>query len=155
MVRASGLLGNLFMGPAAGAVVEALAGATGVVVVAGAPRLARAIAERGRAVVALSDEPRSLRKHRDPGAYASSAALPFADASIGAVVGVAPGDRWSELVAEWSRVVADGGAVVMVDRAPPTEASRRALCGGLMNIEQRTAGRTVVTSGQVAKLPGD
>jgi hypothetical protein len=49
-------------------------------------------------------------------------------------------------------VVRDGGAIVLVDRGRAPEASRRALCAGLSEIEQRHAGRVVVTSGLVSHL---
>jgi len=61
---------------------------------------------------------------------------------------VAPG--WEEALRGWSRVVRDGGAIVFVDRGHAHEASRRALCGGLTEIEQRRAGRAVITSGVVS-----
>lgn len=56
------------------------------------------------------------------------------------------------MLAEWSRAVADGGLVVLVDRAPSIELSRRALCGGLAELQQRPAGRMTVTSGIVTEL---
>ena len=49
-------------------------------------------------------------------------------------------------------VVRDGGAIVFVDRGHAPEASRRALSAGLCEIEQRHAGRVVVTSGIVTHL---
>jgi len=48
--------------------------------------------------------------------------------------------------------VRDGGAIVLVDRGRAPDASRRALCGGLTELEQRRAGRVVVTSGLVTHL---
>jgi len=60
--------------------------------------------------------------------------------------------RWEDLLRGWSRVVRDGGAIVFVDRGHAHEASRRALCGGLTEIEQRRAGRAVITSGVVSHL---
>jgi hypothetical protein len=50
------------------------------------------------------------------------------------------------------RVVRDGGAIVFVDRGHAQEASRRALCAGLSELEQRRAGRSVITSGLVTHL---
>jgi len=47
-------------------------------------------------------------------------------------------------------IVADGGALILVDRGRPHDASRRALCAGLTEIEQRQAGRAVITSGLVS-----
>ena len=45
-----------------------------------------------------------------------------------------------------------GGAVILVDRAAPESSTRAALCAGLTEIEQRTAGRLTVTSGLVTTL---
>jgi hypothetical protein len=74
--------------------------------------------------------------------------------SLAAVVGVdlATAEDWPATLAAWSRVVRDGGALIFVDRGHATEASRRALCAGLSELEQRTAGRVVVTSGLVTHL---
>ncbi|HEY5951873.1 MAG TPA: hypothetical protein VIV40_40535, partial [Kofleriaceae bacterium] len=76
------------------------------------------------------------------------------DRSLAAVIGVdvATDDGWETTLREWSRVVRDGGAIVIVDRGHAPEASRRALCSGLTEIEQRHAGRVVVTSGLVTHL---
>ena len=60
------------------------------------------------------------------------------------------GNDPSLTIRAWSRVVRDGGALVFVDHGHPHEASRRALCGGLCEIEQRRAGRAVITSGLVS-----
>ena len=68
--------------------------------------------------------------------------------SLAGVIAVDAGDD----VAACARVVRDGGVIVFVDQGDAVEASRRALCSGLMEIEQRTAGRTIVTSGRVAHL---
>ena len=131
------MLGSLFIGPTATLVDAALtqvdgARADGTVAVVGPPRLARALSERGRSVVAVSAQPRSLKRLRESGVYAAPGSLPVADGTLAAVVGVGAGstDHWEELVREWSRAVADGGCVVLVDRGSPSELTRRALCGG-------------------------
>ena len=149
------MLGRLFIGPTAALVDQVLAGVDGTVAVVGWPRLARSLSDRGRSIVALSDEPRSLTRPRGEGACAAPESLPVADGSLAAAVGVGVGsiDDWEELVREWSRVVVDGGCVVLVDRGPAAELTRRALCSGLMNIRQRAAGRVIATIGLVAKLP--
>ena len=71
-----------------------------------------------------------------------------------AVIGVdiATDDGWELTLREWRRVTRDGGAIVFVDRGHAPEASRRALCAGLSEIEQRHVGRTVITSGLVTHL---
>jgi hypothetical protein len=84
------------------------------------------------------------------------AQLPVADGELAAVVGVgalAPDNAVAlhPWITEWVRAVRDGGAVVLVDRAPRTLATRHALCAGLTEIEQRASGRAVVTSGLTTK----
>ena len=63
----------------------------------------------------------------------------------GAVVGEPQGE--AELAA-WVRALRPGGAIVVVGRGPREEASRWILCAGLVDIEQRVAGRWFVTSGR-------
>jgi len=81
-----------------------------------------------------------------------------APASLAAVIatGLAIASDWEATIRGWSRVVRDGGVIVIVDRGGDRglrhEASRRALCGGLSEIEQRHAGRAVITSGLVSHL---
>jgi len=115
------------------------------------PRLGRQLSERQRDVLQVSPRLRSLRKQSGARVYADPAALPLGDASVAAVVcmGLGDDDRWQAVVGEYARVTREGGAIVMVDRAAATEMTRRALCAGLVEIEQRQAGRTVVTSGRV------
>src|SRR5213075_3008813 len=118
------------------------AGADGQLVVVGNAKLAQAL---GGIPVGLSA--RAAKKLA--GALADTSTL--ASGSCAAVIGVdiATSDDWEAALREWSRVVADGGAIVLVDRGHAPEASRRALCGGLSEIEQRHVGRAVVTSGLV------
>ncbi len=58
----------------------------------------------------------------------------------------------ADRLAAWSAVVRDGGAIVLLDRGRAMAASRCALCAGLSELEQRHAGRAVVTSGLVTHL---
>jgi NADPH:quinone reductase-like Zn-dependent oxidoreductase len=147
----------IFVGATAVAVHDALVGVSVdcKVLVLGAPRLAAALAERGRLVMCASPELRSLRRLGVPAAYAASDALPVADRHVSAVVasGLARTDDWQSQLAECLRVLDEDGVLVLVDRGGPAEQTRRALCAGLIDIEQRHAGRTVVTSGRVARLP--
>jgi hypothetical protein len=149
------MFGALFITQTVDAVDAALAASdrAGAVGVFGLPRLAHALAARGRRVVVFAPRPRSLRRVAGDRVYASAAALPVAEGALSAwvAVGEVEGDGVARVV-EWSRAVRDGGLVILVDRAPAVELSRRALCGGLAEIEQREAGRTVVTSGVVVKL---
>ncbi len=149
------MFGSLFIAQTVDAVAAALAasGCQGPIAVIGHPRLARALAERDLRVVVISAKPRSLRRVSGHRVYADPGALPLVDGSVAAVVLVGdPGGDGVALVAEGSRAVRGGGLVVLVDRAPAVELSRRALCGGLAEIQQRDAGRTVVTSGIVVDL---
>jgi len=124
---------GLFVTPAVTAIVEALesANANGKIFVVGNAKLASALAKK-RDVITLSS----------------------GDIELAAVVGtnVATDDNWETTLREWTRIVRDGGVLVFVDRGHAAEASRRALCAGLTEIEQRHAGRVVVTSGLVTHL---
>ena len=145
------MLDGLFVTPAVTAIIEALASAKaeGQLAVVGHAKLATALAAV-REVIPVAISARAAKKL--PQAIADLSTI--APASLAAVIGVdlATAADWEATLAGWSRVVRDGGAIVIVDRGHPHEASRRALCGGLCEIEQRTAGRTVVTSGLVTKL---
>ncbi len=146
----------LFLGQTVDAIEAALAGAgaAGRVGVIDWPKLGARLGERGREVLTIAGKPRSLRRVAGARLYGDITRLPLADGALGAVVapGVGERDDWEAVLGELSRALGDGGALVMVDRAPATELTRRALCGGLVNIEQRVAGRTVITSGRVLSL---
>ena len=145
------MLDGLFVTPAVTAIREALASARadGRVAVVGHAKLATAIGET-REVIPVGLSARAAKKL--PHAIAGLDEL--AAGALAAVIGVdvASNDDWEATLARWSRVVRDGGTLVLVDRGHPHEASRRALCGGLTEIEQRHAGRAVITSGLVSHL---
>jgi hypothetical protein len=145
------VLDGLFVTPAVTAITEALASAKaeGRLAVIGNARLATALAA-GREVLPVALSPRAARKL--PTAIADLATV--APGSLAAVIatGLAIDAGWEATIRDWVRVVRDGGAIVVVDRGHPHEASRRALCGGLTEIEQRRAGRAVITSGLVSHL---
>jgi hypothetical protein len=145
------VLGALFVTPAATAISEALssARATGPLAVIGNARLAKVLAG-SRDVIPVGLSPRAARKL--PKAIADLSGVE--PASLAAVIGVdlAIEDDWQATLRGWSRVIRDGGAIIVVDRGHPHEASRRALCGGLSEIVQRHAGRSVITSGLVSHL---
>lgn len=143
---------GLFVTPAVVAIGNALAsaaagGASGAIAVVGNARLAAALGAT-REVIPVGLSPRAAKKLRATARDLSA----IEPASLAAVVGVdlaiAPG--WEDALRSWSRAVRDGGAIVIVDRGHAHEASRRALCGGLTEIEQRRAGRAVITSGLVS-----
>ena len=140
------MLDGLFVTPAVTAIDEALASANvaGRIAVIGHAKIASALAGKHEVlVVGLSA--RAVKK--------VPAALPdlssVDDKSLSAVVCV---DSADAPIADWARVVRDGGAIVLVDRGRAPEASKRALCAGLTELEQRHAGRVVVTSGLVTHL---
>jgi hypothetical protein len=148
------VLDGLFVIPAATAVAEALASA-GVpaegarIAVVGNARLAAVLAE-GRDVLPIGMPARAARKL--PRHLPDTSSLE--PGSLAAVVGVdvATDEAWADTLRAWVRVVRDGGAIVFVDRGHAQEASRRALCAGLCELEQRRAGRAVITSGLVTHL---
>ena len=148
---ASRVLDGLFVTPAVTAIVEALASAKRP---AGSPssatRSSRRRSRRSARCVPVGDVPRAARSCA--GAIADLSTVE--PASLAAVIGVdvAIDDSWESTLRAWSRVVRDGGALVLVDRGRSPEASRRALCAGLTELEQRRAGRVVVTSGLVTQL---
>ncbi|MEO8846776.1 MAG: hypothetical protein ABI591_12025 [Kofleriaceae bacterium] len=145
------MLDGLFVGPAVQAVAEALASshADGTLAVVGHAKLAHALAKQ-QTVLAVGLTERAAKKF--PGALADLASV--ATGSLAAVIGVdvASDDAWEAALREWTRVVRDGGAIIFVDRGHAPEASRRALCSGLTELEQRRSGRLVVTSGLVSHL---
>jgi hypothetical protein len=128
------------IGPARGAPIAVL----------GDARLARALASRGRAVTLAGADARATRKL--PAGVTVVDAVPDRSAAAHVALGAGERDDWEAVIAEWSRAVVDGGGLVLVDRAPAMELSRRALCAGLSALEQRVAGRWIVTSGLVSDL---
>jgi hypothetical protein len=138
--------------PAIEAALASIAPAkTGAIAVIGDARLARALASHGRAVT-LSGADAAAIKKKLPSSVTLADAIP--DRSAAAVIGLGAGERddWEAVLETWSRAVVDGGGLVLVDRAPAIELSRRALCAGLTALEQRVAGRWLVTSGLVSDL---
>jgi hypothetical protein len=123
------------------------AGSPVAIAVVGNARLAAALGAT-REVIPVGLSARAAKKLRGIARELSA----IEPASLAAVVGVdlAIEIAWEEVLRGWSRVVRDGGAIVFVDRGHAHEASRRALCSGLTEIEQRRAGRAVITSGVVS-----
>ena len=120
------------------------------VTVIGDARLARALAIKGRAVNLHGVDARTIKK---AGAGVTvTDTLPDRGAAAVIACGAGERDDWEALIAGWSRAVADGGGLVLVDRAPAIELARRALCAGLTALEQRVTGRWIVTSGLVGDL---
>lgn len=151
------VLASLFKTQTIAAIAEVLAAAgvdDGAVVVVANPRVAAGLAEHGVRVVQVAPKPRSLRRARGTRVYGLAHALPLADRVVTAVVGFGSvnSDAQSTLVSEWSRVIGEGGTLVLVDRVAAGKSSAAALCGGLAEIRQRTSGRDVITSGVVVHL---
>ena len=143
------MLDGLFVAPAVTAISEALASAKateGPLVVVGNAKLAAALKET-RDVIAVGMTARAQKKLGTTLENTGSLATGSAAAVIG--IDVVDDDAWQATLSEWSRVVRDGGAIVTVDKGHADEASRRVLCAGLTEIEQRHAGRNVITSGLV------
>jgi hypothetical protein len=145
------VLDGLFVTPAVTAIVEALgtANAEGTIAVVGDAKLVTALRTK-REVIPVGLSARAAKKIT--GAVADTSSIE--ERSVAAVIGinVASDEKWVEKVREWSRIVRDGGAIVFVDKGRAEEASRRALCAGLSELEQRHAGRAVITSGLVTHL---
>ena len=144
------MLDALFVTPSVTAVTEALGPAEGRLAVIGHAKLATALAGLGREVLPIGLSARAAKRLTNAIADLSG----IADGSLAGVVGVdvALDDGWELALRDWARVVKDGGTIVFVDRGRAPEASRRALCAGLSEIEQRRAGRSVITSGLVSHL---
>jgi hypothetical protein len=146
------VLEALFVTPSVTAIAEALASAraTGKLAVIGNAKLAAALTGGDREVLPIGLSPRAAKKLTNALADLSG----LEDGGLDAVIGVdvAVDDGWELTLRDWKRVVRDGGAIVMVDRGRAPEASRRALCAGLTELEQRHVGRVVVTSGLVTHL---
>ena len=146
------MLDGLFVTPAVTAITEALTSAAateGPIVVIGNAKLAVALAAN-REVIAVGMSARAAAKLANVQPDTSA----LADGSCAAVIGVdvTEDDQWPATLRTWSRVVRDGGAIILVDKGHAPEASRRALCAGLTELEQRHAGRAVITSGLVSHL---
>ncbi len=137
------------------AIEEALAAAgvdpaVGPLVVVDAPQAAQLLALR-RPLVALGPQVRARAARRVGGRAlrATGTELPLADGALAALVGTGAD---ATALAAWTRAVRDGGLLVLVDRVAPEEHTRRAICAGLVDIEQRTAGRHVITSGRIRRF---
>ena len=146
------MLDGLFLAPAVTAIGEALASAhaDGAVGVVGHAALVRAIvsSRTGREVVAIDLSARAAKK------LAGRKLADVEPRSLAAVIAVdvTKAEAWQDQLAAWSAIVRDGGAIVLLDRGRAMAASKRALCAGLSKLEQRHAGRAVVTSGLVTHL---
>ena len=145
------MLAGLFVTPAVTAIKDALTSAKieGALAVVGNAKLAAAIGAV-RDVIPVGLSARAAKKL--PRAIADLSSVE--PGSLAALIGVeiASDENWQVTLHDWSRVVRDGGVIIIVDRGHPHEASRRALCGGLCEIEQRHAGRAVITSGMFTHL---
>lgn len=143
------MLDGLFVTPAVTAITEALRSAkvTGTLAVLGNAKLATALAAH-HDVIPIGLSARAAKKLPRHLADLST----VAPASLSAIVGVdiSTSPAWQSTLTLWSLSVRDGGALIFVDRGHPHDASRRALCAGLTEIEQRHAGRAIVTSGLVS-----
>ncbi|MFH0902237.1 MAG: hypothetical protein V2A73_16515 [Pseudomonadota bacterium] len=132
------------------AIGNALTG-DGVIVVVDHIPLARILEADGRRVVSVGARSSSTRQLRRS-AIVCPYSLPLRDGASSALVGNVADGTTDAFLAEWTRVIRDGGAIVLVGRTAPEEAARLALCAGLIALEQRACGRaTFVTSGLVCR----
>ena len=148
------MLDGLFVAPAVTSIVEALGELEGPIAVIGDAKIAQALAAK-RTVIAVGITGRAAKKLPKPLADTALADLSIIDpASLAAVVGndITDDDTWAVTLRSWTRAVRDGGSIVLIDKGHAAEASRRALCAGLTELEQRHAGRAVITSGLVTHL---
>jgi len=153
------VLDGLFVTPAVSAIDEALA-CLGErcrrIAVIGNAKLASALTT-DRTVIPVGISGRAAAKLEAAGLAAPLNHEQLAavePGSLDAVVGVdiTDDDHWHDTLGVWTRAVRDGGAVVIIGRGEASEASRRALCSGLTELEPRHAGRAVITSGLVTHL---
>jgi len=147
------MLDGLFVAPAVTAITEALGDLEGAVAVIGDAKIARALAAK-RTVIAVGITGGAAKKLGPLTDTALADLSTVEPASLASVVGadVATDEGWADTLRRWTRAVRDGGAVVLIDKGHAAEASRRALCAGLTELEQRHAGRAVITSGLVTHL---
>ena len=148
------MLDGLFLTSTVSAIRAALASADtdGDVIVVGDLKLGKSLRQEGVKAVLVATG-KSPKGATDAVAGALDK-LPLPDHGAGALVGVgaASRDDAAAILTEWCRTVRDGGAVILVDRGAATDATRLALCAGLTELEQRTAGRFTITSGLVTSL---
>ena len=148
------VMGRWIWGRAARLVDQALTahGAKdGTVAVVDGPELRKLLADQGCRVIPFGSEGQA-NDSGEPAGAGTPAKTPPSD--LAAVVGPSgPGD-WEAAIAGWCQAVRNGGTLILVGRDSRTEQARRALCAGLVDLAQRTAGRAVVTSGRVRRLPG-
>lgn len=111
-------------------------GVSGPTVFAGPPRWTRRLQRANREVIDAGDA-----AEHEPG-----------EAGAVVIANAASRDDFETLALACVRIAADDAPVVLVDRADPTELSRRALCCGLTDLQQRTSARQVITWGRVRHL---
>ena len=148
------MLDGLFVAPAVTAITEALGEIEGTIAVIGDAKIAQALADK-HTVIAVGMTGRAAKKLSKPLAEGALADLSTVDPlSLAAIVGtdVTIDDGWATTLRSWTRATRDGGSIILVDKGRAAEASRRALCAGLTELEQRHAGRAVITSGMVTHL---
>ncbi len=148
------MLDGLFVAPAVAAIADALGDIEGTIAVIGDAKIAQGLAAK-RTVIAVGVTGRAAKKLPKELADATLADLATVEpASLAAVVGadITIDDGWVTTLRAWTRATRDGGSIILVDKGRAAEASRRALCSGLTELEQRHAGRAVITSGMVTHL---
>lgn len=132
---------KLTWGRRAEAALALLGETAGPLVVVEALPLAKVLSELGKRPVLCSQRAATLKRWPGESALIEGGALPFAPGSIGALIVT---EAWE---AGWVDVLAERGKLVSLVPEARTEATRRALCAGLIDLEQRPAGRIHATAG--------
>jgi hypothetical protein len=102
------------------------------------------------AVVGGAPLAKLLAKSRQVISVVPGGELPAGDGGLAGIVGLRGASE--ARLAVWSQAVRDGGVLVLLERAPPEAMTKLALCAGLVDVEQRVAGRWIVTSGRVKRI---
>jgi len=120
--------------------------------------LAKALAQSGFNVIAVSPSPKK-RKRAPPTLAASSARLPLADGAVDAVCAAGMPLEGVAALAEFARVVRDGGVVAVATAAsalvrkvaPPEVVAACLIHARLIDIEQKQVGATLLSTARVRR----
>ena len=143
------MLERLFLGPVA-AVVDALlttASPTESLAVGGRVRLDALLSTRARLIV-VDAKAKPLRRVKGVAVVALPDALPLVPRCLSGLVCTQP--ETPEQLRELLSYLRDRGTIVMLGAGSEQRASGLALAGGMMDIGQCRAGRTLLTSGVAA-----
>jgi hypothetical protein len=137
---------KLTWGRRAEAALALLEETAGPLVVIEALPLAKVLAELGKRPVLCSQRAATLKRWPGEAALIEGTTLPFAAGTVGALIVT---EAWEST---WLEVLADRGKLVSLVAEPRTEATRRVICAGLVDLVQRPAGRIHATAGTWHRL---